>query len=335
MSQVQAQDSGSGSGRQVASGELREQVAEFLLDALRRRGRATATVEAYGRDLGQFMAALEQAGARPPIAADVTVRSVRAFLHGLLERGAARSSVERKRAAVSEFCRYLKRQGCLTTNPVAALPAAPVRRKLPVVYAEAELAATLDDLPAGDFVPRRNAALLEMLYGSGLRVSELVALRQARLDLSRGMVRVLGKGGKERIVPLSTTAVTAMRAYLDARRIYLSRRTLADPGALFLSDRGLPLTRHRAYRIVRAVLTPLGGEKRSPHVLRHCFATHLLNRGADLRAVQELLGHARLATTEKYTHVSAERLQQVYKQAHPHAVQELPAADDAPAGRQD
>jgi site-specific recombinase XerD len=161
-----------------------------------------------------------------------------------------------------------------------------------------------------------------MLYGSGLRVSELLNLRLARIDMSRETVRVLGKGNKERMVPLSPTAVVRLREYVAARATHLDELGVEDPNALWISNRGLTLTRFRAYQIVHRHLQNLQGDKASPHVLRHCFATHLLDNGAELRAVQELLGHTSLATTEKYTHVSAERLKAVYKKAHPHAEKE-------------
>ncbi|MBU1985569.1 tyrosine-type recombinase/integrase, partial [bacterium] len=204
-------------------------------------------------------------------------------------------------------------------NPVAGLRRARSRRKLPVTYSESALSSILDTPRPEGFASVRNQALLEMLYGGGLRVSELLGLRIARMDLSRGSVRVLGKGSQERVVPISRAAVQAMGDYLNARREFLQEKGIPDSGHLWLSDRGQPLTRYRAYQIVRRELGPLHGEKTSPHVLRHCYATHLLDHGADLRAVQELLGHHSLKTTEKYTHVSAERLKAAYAQAHPHA----------------
>jgi site-specific recombinase XerD len=231
----------------------------------------------------------------------------------------ARASIDRKRATLSAFARYLVRLEVLPRNPVASLRQPRTRRKLPTTFPESELTSLLDAPRAADFCARRNRALLEMLYGSGLRISELLGLRPARLDLSRGLLRVLGKGNKERVVPLSRKAAAAMKDYLCARREFLDEQRLADCGALWLSDRGRPLTRFRAFQIVRSELVALHGEKMSPHVLRHCFATHLLDHGADLRAVQELLGHRSLATTEKYTHVSGERLKRAYAQAHPHA----------------
>jgi len=297
---------------------LRQQLPEFLLDLAARRGRSDRTVEAYGRDLIQFFAAIGSASS-PPTTADLTVANVRAFLHGLTSSGYARASIERKRAAVSEFVRFLIRRGEVGYNPVSGLRSARARRKLPVTITESSLVETLDAPRVDDFRATRNRALLEMLYGGGMRISELLGLRLARLDLARGSLRVFGKGARERVVPISRAAARAMREYLVARRVFLDERGVADDGTLWLSDRGKPLTRQRAYQIVRCELAATGGEKTSPHVLRHCFATHLLDHGADLRAVQELLGHRSLKTTEKYTHVSAERLKSAYRQAHPHA----------------
>jgi integrase/recombinase XerC len=303
----------------VSASALRELLPEFLLDLAARRGRSDLTIEAYGRDLLGFFSALETSGHKPVTCVDFTTATVRAHLADLTSASYARASVDRKRAALSSFARYLVRQGLLPRNPVAVLRQPRVRRRLPTTFPEAELVSVLDKTHAGDFPAVRNLALLEMLYGSGLRISELLGLRPARMDLARGALRVLGKGAKERVVPLSRKAAEAMKQYSKARREFLDAKRLADPGALWLSDRGKPLTRFRAFQIVRRELTALHGEKTSPHVLRHCFATHLLDHGADLRAVQELLGHRSLATTEKYTHVSTERLKRAYEQAHPHA----------------
>ncbi|MDD5088668.1 MAG: tyrosine-type recombinase/integrase [bacterium] len=298
--------------------ELRQQLPEFLLDLAARRGRSDRTIEAYGRDLLQFIGALGGAESAPTTA-DLSVVNVRAYLHGLTAAGYARSSIERKRAAVSEFVRFLIRRGDLGHNPVSRLRGARVRRRLPVTISESALKEALDAPRAEDFRAVRDHALLEMLYGGGLRISELLGLRLARLDLTRGSLRVFGKGARERVVPISRTAASVMRNYLAVRKIFLDEHGLTDDGTLWLSDRGRPLTRNRAYQLVHRALAVTGAEKASPHVLRHCFATHLLDHGADLRAVQELLGHRSLKTTEKYTHVSAERLKAAYRQAHPHA----------------
>jgi site-specific recombinase XerD len=275
----------------VSAPTLRELLPEFLLDLAARRGRSDRTVEAYGRDVLQFLAQLGSGG-DAPTCADFTAHNVRSFFAGLSAAGRARTTLERKQAALKMFARYLVRQGQLDGNPVAALRRAPARRKLPTVIAESDLTDVLDQPAGDDFTAVRDYALLEMLYGTGLRISELLTLRPARMDLSRSTVR------------------------------FLAQPERPAAAALWLSDRGRPLTRFRAFQIIRRQLAGLQGEKASPHVLRHSFATHLLDHGADLRAVQELLGHSSLSTTKKYTHVSAERLKQAYKLAHPHAVKE-------------
>jgi integrase/recombinase XerC len=303
----------------VSEPSLRELLPEFLLDLSARRGRSGRTVEAYGRDLLQFFATLTPLLDARPTCADFTTAAVRAYLAHLTAAHYARASLERKRAAVAAFAKFLVRQGQLSGNPGAGLARARTRRTLPTVHAEADLARALDKPSGADFVSVRNHALLEMLYGSGMRISELLSLRPASMDLSRQTLRVLGKGAKERVVVISAKAAAAMRDYIAARAIFLREHETPDPGALWLSDRGKPLTRFRAFHVVRHELRGIVSETTSPHVLRHSFATHLLDHGADLRAVQELLGHRSLATTEKYTHVSAERLKQAYHQAHPHA----------------
>jgi site-specific recombinase XerD len=298
---------------------LRELLPEFLLDISARRGRSDHTIEAYGRDILQFIHRFEAGNTERLTAEDFALANVRTYLHELATSGLARATVDRKRAALSAFAKHLVRQGIQPRNPVASLRQARVRKKLPTVVPEKELERTLDAPLSTEFADIRDRALLEMLYGSGLRVSELLNLRLARIDMSRETVRVLGKGNKERIVPLSPTAVARLREYVAARETHLEELGIEDPNVLWIANRGFTLTRFRAYQIVHQYLRNLQGEKASPHVLRHCFATHLLDHGAELRAVQELLGHTSLATTEKYTHVSAERLKAVYKKAHPHA----------------
>lgn len=320
---MQAQDR-SRSGGEVTSLSLRELLPEFLLDLSARRGRSEHTLEAYGRDILQFIRRFETKREEPLNTEDFSVATVRTYLHELSGSGLARSTVDRKRAALSAFATYLARQGIQRKNPVSGLRQPRIRRKLPTVVGEQELTRALDEPLDGEFTTVRDRALLEMLYGSGLRITELLTLRPVRIDLTRETVRVTGKGNKERVVPISSGAVARMRAYYAARKEHLSKLVARDPGTLWISDRGLPLSRYRAYQIVHRHLEALHGEKASPHVLRHCFATHLLDHGADLRAVQELLGHSSLATTEKYTHVSAERLKEAYNKAHPHAEKKSP-----------
>ncbi|HEY3294875.1 MAG TPA: tyrosine recombinase XerC [bacterium] len=298
---------------------LSELLPDFLRDTDARRKRSGHTVAAYGRDVRQFIERFAQDNGAEPTVEDFKPAALRAYLHHMTADGFARSSMERKRAALSSFAKFLMRQGQLTANPLAGLRQPRGHKPLPTVYPEKDVVAQLDKPRTGTFTDLRDHALLEMLYGAGLRISELLGLRRAEIDLSRSTVRVMGKGSRQRLVPVSRKAAQALEEYLKARREFLQAEELADPGELWLSDRGKKLSRFRAYQIVRRELAALHGEKLSPHVLRHCFATHLLDHGAGLRSVQELLGHRSLATTEKYTHVTAQRLKEAYRQAHPHA----------------
>ncbi|MBI5059726.1 tyrosine-type recombinase/integrase [candidate division KSB1 bacterium] len=296
---------------------LPELLADFLLDISARKRRSGHTIAAYGSDIRQLIEHVRKDA--PDLGAErLSVSAIRGHLQELALSGLARASIERKRAAISEFAKYLVRAGRLRENPTTRLGRARSSRKLPQVYSQAQVAAVLDRAGDSDFPAVRTRALLEFLYGSGLRISELLSLRTLDVDPRQGTVRVTGKGSKPRVVPLSRAALAAFADYVTARTKHVSALPAGAPEALWLSDRGKPLTRFRAYRIVRDALAALYGDRSSPHVLRHCFATHLLERGADLRAVQELLGHSSLGTTQKYTHVTAERLKLVHEQAHPH-----------------
>jgi len=303
----------------VSEPVLREMLTGFRDDILDRRKHSLHTADAYVSDVQKFLDQLEGVSGPSATPLNFTPSAVRLYVHQMTADGFARASIERRRAALSAFARYLMRQGDLQSSPLSGLRQPRSRKPLPTVYPEKEVVAELDKPFLDQFQPVRNHALLEMLYGAGLRISELLGLRRAEIDVSRSTLRVTGKGAKQRLVPMSRKAAQALALYLEARREFLETKDLTDPGSLWLSDRGKPLTRFRAYQIVRSELAALHGEKMSPHVLRHCFATHLLDHGANLRSVQELLGHRSLATTEKYTHVSAERLKEAYRQAHPHA----------------
>lgn len=323
MSHVQTQDFAG--ERTIVNGDLlADSLTEFLLDISSRRGRSGHTVAAYGRDLRQFIAFAKEHLERPPVMGDFTLSLVRAHLHNMSASRLAGTTIQRKRAALSTFARFLVRRSQISSNPVGTLRQPVSRRRLPRVCAESELGRILESKGFADFREVRTRALLEVLYGTGLRISELLSLSPAQINLSRGTLRVMGKGNKERLVPVTRGAISALAEYLSARERFVAQRSVPG-GPLWLNDRGRALTRYRAYQLVRQALAPLHSEKVSPHVLRHSYATHLLDHGADLRAVQELLGHSRVSTTEKYTHVSAERLKRAYRQAHPHA---------APAGKQ-
>ncbi|MBU0690478.1 tyrosine recombinase XerC [bacterium] len=298
---------------------LRKHLISFLVDLTARLKRSEHTVEAYARDNAQFFFYITEATGQNPEPADWTLPVLRGYLHELAMNGLSPASIERKRASLSEFSRYLVRQGVIEKNPVALIRGPKVKKPLPTVLDEQEASEAIEMPQGSDFAAVRDRTLLEVLYGAGLRISELIDLKSEAFDQSRGTVRVMGKGRKERVVPLSKAAISALIEYSEARRSFLGGFSEPKPAELWLSDRGKPLTRYRAYKIVNKYLGLVGAAPASPHVMRHSYATHLLDHGADLRAVQELLGHAALSTTEKYTHVSTKRLKEAYDRAHPHS----------------
>jgi site-specific recombinase XerD len=246
-------------------------------------------------------------------------KMLRRYVAHLATRGMARRSVARKVSALRRYFRWLVRTGRLDHDPSASLSAPRGESRLPRVLHQDEVNALLEEPPAlvhedPPAVRARDDAVLEVLYGSGLRVSELCGLGPADLDLERGRATVWGKGDKQRVVPLSAPSVLALRAWLAGPRAELLQEG-TPPDALFVNQRGRRLTP----RDVRRILDRRATNPTHPHALRHTFATHLLDGGADLRAVQELLGHADLATTQRYTHVSRERLRAVYEASHPRA----------------
>jgi integrase/recombinase XerC len=285
---------------------------------------ATSTVEAYGRDLRAFTTWAARLGLTGPSGVDR--QTLRRYLAYLATRGQARRTIARRASALRRYFGWLVRTGRLERDPTAGLSAPKGEARLPRVLRPDELRVLLDpsdgadpqasaaDDEAGGAIGLRDAALLELLYGSGLRVAEATALDVDELDLGRGRVTVWGKGGKQRTVPLSEPTVDALRRWLaDGRAALVTDATPA--GAVFLNRRGRRLTPRDARRILdRRALEPT-----HPHALRHTFATHLLDGGADLRVVQELLGHSDVATTQRYTHVSKERLRTVFDATHPRA----------------
>ena len=271
------------------------------------------TQRAYRSDLGAFLAWL-------PLDRPVPDRlDIRRYLVELQEQGLKATSIQRKLASLRSFFRYLRDHGHLETDPARLVkgPKAPQRipRFLTIPQVEALLNLPFPD----DFQGCRNRAILEFLYSTGCRVSEAANTPTRYLDLHSGSVRVMGKGRKERLAMLGGKAAQALEQYLPLRRDLLRRRRCSDPGILFLNRLAKPLSSRWIFQVVleqaRRAEIP---QRLTPHGLRHSFATHLLDRGADLRSVQELLGHSRLATTEIYTHVSMARLREVYDRAHPH-----------------
>jgi integrase/recombinase XerD len=301
--------------RAVAADTSDPAVESFL--ALLRTTRAPRTVEAYRRDLTRIREWL----GRP--VGTVTTEELERYLAELRATGLAATTIARRVAALRSFFRHQQLLGSRKDNPAAELDLPRRRRKLPRTLSPSEAERLVE--AANGITPRdlRDRALVELLYGAGLRVSEAVGLDKASVDLDGRLVRAVGKGNKERVVPIGRQAVEAVRRYLSRGRPYLDKRHRPE---LFLNARGGPLTRAGAFLILRALAAKAGLEpgRVHPHLLRHSFATHLLEGGADLRSVQEMLGHADLATTELYTHVSDRRRRELYFQAHPHARRRAP-----------
>jgi len=273
---------------------------------------APRTVEAYRRDLADLEAWL---GGSP---ADATAEQLAAYVAQLRADGLAATTIARRVAALRSFYRHQVLLAARSDNPAAELELPRRRRPLPKTLSPGEVERLID--AATGTTPRslRDRALVELLYGAGLRVSEAVGLERPAVDLEQRLVRCVGKGSKERVVPIGREAVEALRRYLARGRPHLDRRHRPE---LFLNAQGGALTRAGAFLILRRLAGEAGlePERVHPHLLRHSFATHLLEGGADLRSVQEMLGHADLATTELYTHVSDRRRRELYFQAHPHA----------------
>jgi integrase/recombinase XerC len=334
---------------------MKDQLLDFL-DHLRLNENASAhTVRAYESDLLQFMTFVAgHVGRRRAdlVTADFNQAHIRAFLGDLHARGNSRASAARKLAAIRTFGRYLRRDGAIDGDPAALVGTPRREHRLPAHLGEAEMSRLLEMPDAGTPLGRRDRAILELFYASGLRLSELVGLGLEDVNVSSRVVRVLGKGGKERIVPFNRATEAALRAWMvdreeiiagnpgaavgsrfptrgsglaargariAARKATGARlRRSADP--LFLNYPGGRLSTRRVDRLVRKYVAACSARFGiSPHALRHSFATHLLEHGADLRVIQELLGHARLSTTQRYTHVNSAQLLDAYRKAHPKA----------------
>ncbi len=293
---------------------MRQAVAAFLRHLQVERHVSPHTLRAYASDLEQFYDHLRDELRREPLPVDADHLVIRAFLARLHRGGIKKVSASRKLAALRTFFRYLCREGLLERNPARLLASPRVERRIPEHLDEREAAAVVEvagDAPAA----RRARALLEVLYATGIRCAELTGLDLEDVDSSERVLRVLGKGGKERIVPFGSRAQDALAAWFEVRA------RLAPRGpAVFVNLRGGRLSDRSVRAILNHAVRAAAIERRvSPHTLRHSFATHLLERGADLRAIQELLGHASLSTTQRYTHVNARHLLEVYQRTHPRA----------------
>ncbi|MBI4863346.1 MAG: tyrosine recombinase XerC [Candidatus Riflebacteria bacterium] len=289
-----------------------EHLERFLVLMGAVEGSSPHTLRAYRYDLDQLLNHLESRGVTLQQASSADLR---AFLLDLSRRGYDRRSQARKVAAIRSFFRFLVQGKAIARDPAVTLPGPKLGRRLPRVLSEKEMARFLDGMAATGLAGRRDRAFFELLYASGMRVSEITGLDVTDVDLAAGHAKVTGKGGKERLCPIGATAKRHLEDYLAVRHGLVARSP-----ALFLNLRGGRLTVRGVRWVLDRHLLRLGLARRfSPHALRHSFATHLLNAGCDLRTVQELLGHATVATTQVYTHTSLEKLRQVYARTHPHA----------------
>lgn len=293
---------------------LGRQIENFLDHIAAERGFSPNTAGAYRNDLRQFVAFLTERGVTDW---SLEPETLHAFQMSLLERKYADTTLARKIAAVRSFLNFLRADGIITRDLAAHLDSPTVGKYLPHAISEQQVEDLLA-MPSGDSpIGVRDLSMLRMLWATGMRVSELAALDLASIDLQTDQVRCLGKGGKERVIPFGLHSRSCLVRYLDDGRPYLAKRS--DERALYLNHHGERLTRQGFWLILKAYSKAAGFEHISPHTLRHSFATHLLNNNADLRVVQELLGHSNISTTQIYTHVSRERLRAVYDRAHPHA----------------
>jgi len=295
---------------------LDAEIDRFLRHLAATRGASEHTLRAYGGDLAELASFLEELGLDDP--REVNGRTLRRFLVELEDRELASSTVQRKLSSVRALFRFLQREGAIDQHPATGLRRRRAPRLLPGCLELSEVEALLEAPDRTTTAGRRDRALLEVMYSAGTRAAETVGLDRGDLDLAGGTARVRGKGRKERLAALGSHALNALGEYLsDPARPRPAREAV---NAVFLNNRGGRLSTRSLGRIVDKHALAAGIHRRAtPHTLRHSFATHLLDRGADLRAVQELLGHAHLVTTQIYTHVSVERLREVYEKAHPRA----------------
>jgi integrase/recombinase XerD len=307
----------------VAERRFEHLVLDFLAYLEFERGLSRNTLDAYRTDLLQLGRFLEE---RERSALEAASADVADFLEELARGGsgegarppASPATIHRKSACLRSFYRHLRRDGLLDTDPTASLSTPRRSRKLPQVLTRGEIEKLLSQPRGTEPASLRDRALLEVMYACGLRASEAIGLELMDVDLQEGVLRARGKGSKERLVPIGQAALKALRIYLERGRPALVKS--APVAHVFVNFRGGPLTRQGLYKIVRRHATTAGlAERMSPHTLRHTFATHLLAGGCDLRSVQEMLGHADVATTQLYTHLSSERLKDVYFRAHPRA----------------
>ena len=300
--------------------EFAEAVEGFLRHIAAGRNYSRHTVVAYETDLRHFVLFLQD-GKSATRVSSVDHRTIRRFLGALLARGRSRRSIARALACLKSFFRYVHKTGTVKVNPCANVGAPKLEHRLPQVLDERAVSTLMEQPDRSTATGARDAAVLELLYGCGIRLSELIGLRQQDVDFENGTIKVTGKGAKERVVPLGRKAMEALRRYIGLRdNLGVAGSRMSASHALIISNTGKRLHPRTVNTLTNKYIAMVSEiRQKSPHVLRHSFATHLLDHGADLRAVKELLGHETLSTTQVYTHISVERLKKIYAQAHPKA----------------
>ncbi len=298
---------------------MEQLIEEYFAYLAIERGASPLTIDAYAKDLALYREFLEK---RDKTQLAQTVRDdIIAFQKDQLAEGFAVSTIERRLSAIKGLHRFALREGYVETDPAQAIPLPKKPARLPDVLSIEQISSLLDSIDTSTPIGKRDATMLEVLYGCGLRVSELVNLDRSHMLVDEGFLRVFGKGSKERMVPISGIAFDRMVEYLNDVRPELENPQTAANAALFLNARGGRLTRQSVHRIVTRAGMSIGVKNLHPHTLRHSFATHLLEGGADLRSIQDMLGHADIATTQIYTHVQMTHLKEEYLVAHPRARQ--------------
>ncbi len=298
---------------------MRSEIAQFLRYLANERNSSELTVKSYREDLMDLAGYLEGELGGDSELDQITPRDLRGYVAALHEAGYARVSISRKLASLRSLYRFAQRRQLAQTNPAKPLRNPRGQRKLPHFLTSDEVLRLLESPPRTDKMAARDQAIFETMYSAGLRVSELVGLNEGDLDFEQGIVRVRGKGRKERLSPLGTYAVDALRSYMP-KRIVSPKEPQGREAPVFVNRFGGRLTTRSVARMLEKYIKQTGLDSRTtPHTLRHSFATHLLDRGADIRSVQELLGHKSLVTTQIYTHLSTANLKEVYLRAHPRA----------------
>lgn len=295
---------------------MQESLQDYLNYLSVERGLAKNTLESYGRDLHQYLEYLQQK--KNLSLANTTQATVIGYLLQLQARGKATATLSRSLAAIKSYYHYMARENRIERDPTVNLDAPKQEKRLPRVLSVTEVERLLEQPDIKNPVGIRDRAMLEVLYATGLRVSELVSLKVEDINLDTGYIKCYGKGSKERIVPLGSVAIKFLKLYQDHARKFLASRLMEN--TLFLNHHGKGLTRQGFWKIIKKyadnldILTDI-----TPHTLRHSFATHLLENGADLRSVQEMLGHADIATTQIYTHLTKGKIKEIYEKTHPRA----------------